>query len=71
MARLKFSIPLENFKILKFFNLWALGLQPQPTTINRKRAEYGSESTVSNTELCEFFGPHQAAGRELSEFLSA
>ena len=24
MARLKFSISLENFKILKFFNLWAL-----------------------------------------------
>ena len=30
-----------------------------------------SESTVSNTELSKFFGPHQVPGRELSEFLSA
>ena len=30
-----------------------------------------SESTVSNTELSEFFGPHRAPGRELSEFPSA
>ena len=30
-----------------------------------------SESTASNTELSEFFGPHRAPGRELSEFLSA
>ena len=30
-----------------------------------------SESTVSNTELSEFFGPHRVSGRELSEFLSA
>ena len=30
-----------------------------------------SESTVSNTELSEFFCPHRVAGRELSEFLSA
>ena len=30
-----------------------------------------SESTVSNTELSEFFGPHRVPGRELSEFLSA
>ena len=30
-----------------------------------------SESTVSNTEVSEFFGPHRAPGRELSEFLSA
>ena len=30
-----------------------------------------SESTVSNTELIEFFGPHQLPGRELSELLSA
>ena len=30
-----------------------------------------SESTVSDTELSEFFGPHQVLGRELSEFLSA
>ena len=30
-----------------------------------------SESTVSNTELSEFFCPHRAPGRELSEFLSA
>ena len=29
-----------------------------------------SESTVSNTELCEFFGPPRVPGRELSEFLS-
>ena len=30
-----------------------------------------SESTVSNTELSEFLGPHRVPGRELSEFLSA
>ena len=30
-----------------------------------------SESTVSNTELSEFFGAHRVPGRELSEFLSA
>ena len=30
-----------------------------------------SGSTVSNTQLSEFFGPHQVLGRELSEFLSA
>ena len=29
------------------------------------------ESTVSNTELSEFPGPHRVPGRELSEFLSA
>ena len=30
-----------------------------------------SESTVSNTELSEFFCPHRVSGRKLSEFLSA
>ena len=30
-----------------------------------------SESTVSNTELSELFGPHWVPGREFSEFLSA
>ena len=30
-----------------------------------------SESTVSNTELSELFGPHRVLGRELSEFLLA
>ena len=30
-----------------------------------------SKSTVSNTELSEFFCPHRAPGKELSEFLSA
>ena len=29
------------------------------------------ESTVSNTEISEFCGPHQVPRRELSEFLSA
>ena len=49
----------------------------KPHTHNPKRAKVGngpntvSESTVSNTELGEFFGPHRALGRELSEFLSA
>ena len=30
-----------------------------------------SKSTVSNTELSEFFCPHRVLGRDLSEFLSA
>ena len=30
-----------------------------------------SGSTVSNTEITEFFCPHRVPGRELSEFLSA
>ena len=30
-----------------------------------------SESTVSNTELSEFFGPYRTPGRKRSEFLSA
>ena len=30
-----------------------------------------SESTVSNTELSEFFGPHRVPGGKLSEFLRA
>ena len=30
-----------------------------------------SESTVSDTELSEFFGPQRVPGGELSEFLSA
>ena len=30
-----------------------------------------SGSTVSNTELSEFFGAHRVPGREVSEFLSA
>ena len=38
---------------------------------NRKRPNTVSESTVSNTELNEFFGAHRVPGRELSEFLSA
>ena len=43
----------------------------------RKRRHFGngpntvSESTVSNTELSEFFCPHRVPGRELSEILSA
>ena len=30
-----------------------------------------SESTASNTELSDLFGPHRVPGRELSEFLAA
>ena len=33
-----------------------------------KRAEYVSESMVSNTELNEFFAPRWVPGSELSEF---
>ena len=45
--------------------------------VNNSRPIFGngpntvSESTVSNTELSEFFGPHRVPGRGLSEFLSA
>ena len=35
------------------------------------RANTVSESTVSNTELSEFFGPHRVPGGKLSEFLAA
>ena len=36
MARLKISISLEQFKILKFFNLWALRVEnDRKTTRNR------------------------------------
>ena len=34
------------------------------------RPNTASESTFSNTELSELFGPHRVLGRELSEFLS-
>ena len=37
----------------------------------RVRPNTVSGSTVSNTELSEFFCPHRVPGRELSEFLSA
>ena len=37
----------------------------------RDRPNTVSESTVSNTELSEFFCPHRVLERELSEFLSA
>ena len=45
--------------------------------LHKKRSFIGNvpntvlESTVSNTELSEFFCPHRVPGRELSEFLSA
>ena len=35
----------------------------------RNRPNTVSESTVSNTELSEFSGPHRVLGRKLSEFL--
>ena len=35
------------------------------------KGESNKESTVSNTELGEFCGPHRVPGRELSELLSA
>ena len=43
----------------------------QRRTVFGNRPNTVSESTVSNTELSEFFGPRQVTGRELSEFLSA
>ena len=45
--------------------------QPIPSPTCWERAEYCSGSTVSNTQLSEFFGPHGVPGRELSELLSA
>ena len=51
VARLKFSISLENFKILNFSIFGPLGdakVGNGPNTV--------SGSTVSNTELTEFFG---------------
>ena len=36
-ARLKFSISLENFKILNFFNLWALRVLSGLRNANAKR----------------------------------
>ena len=44
-------------------NIGQLCVRDGPNTV--------SESTVSNTELSEFFGAHRVPGRELSEFLSA
>ena len=39
--------------------------------IIRNRPNTVSESTVSDTELSEFFGPYRVPEKELSEFLSA
>ena len=71
VARLKISISIENFNpggrswIFSIFG--PLGNCSEvgngPNTVSR--------STVSNTELSEFFGAHWVPGSELSEFLSA
>ena len=66
-----------------FWRFWGFGTQihnftfSTPTTALSTLQELGngpntvSESTVSNTELSEFFGPHRAPRRKLSEFRSA
>ena len=46
-----------------------LALRP-PQTFVGNGPNTVSESTVSNTELSEFFCPHRVPGRELSELLS-
>ena len=53
------------------------GIPPETPRFGNPRLIFGdglstvSESTVSSTELSEFFRPHRVPGRELSEFLSA
>ena len=42
-----------------------------PVSKRAPRQHLPTTSTVSNTELNEFFGPHRVLGRELSEFLLA
>ena len=46
-----------------WFSKWQVFVGDGPNTV--------SGSTVSNTELSEFFGPHRDPGGKLSEFLSA
>ena len=73
-SRLKISFRIESliFSILPleidFFNPGALW----DCQVNfGNGANTVSESTVSNTEPSEFFGPHRVPGGKLSEFLSA
>ena len=75
----------QNFLKLVFGNLWTENRgapkTPNPTMtdltpicgplIFGNRPNTVSGSTVSNTELSEFFWPHRVPGSELSEFLSA
>ena len=72
-ARLKFSSGTKtkgNSKTVPWIG-------DHPRKVLSKPPEVGngpntvSESTVSNTELSEFFGAHWVPGSELSEFLSA
>ena len=44
MARLKFSISLANFKILIFFNLWALRVQHLGGADFRRKAQNFAEN---------------------------
>ena len=70
---LVFGPALENFPLSLVENravAWIPSQTPSPWTFGDGPTPF-SESTVSNTELSEFFCPHRVPGRELSEFLSA
>ena len=55
--------PIQKQAQVQFLQFLLPSLGNGPNTV--------SESTVSNTELSEFFYPHRVPGRELSELLSA
>ena len=66
-VRFGYGSRMERFERFRFLvptvPLWKGLLGDGPNTF--------SESTVSNAELSEFFGPHRVPAGELSDFLSA
>ena len=63
VARLKFSISLESFKILNFFNLWALGDYDRPDQLQRLRMPDLENSRKSSRKRCRV-GPRQVPGKQ-------